>query len=735
MGGERLAGDSRADTPDSILAADALALRLRAACDALLVPLGHAAFRLVRSRLHTVFGFARLDDYARERLGRSGRWLRDVAAVGEGFERMPELIAAVTGLDGGAPIGRVPAVLVARAATPESIAEWVRIARNATVRELRAAVARARGSAHEAAPGEEAAAEGPEAARPAPVHGAVSEPDRAAGRDDAEDRKLVRLLVPAPVKAAFEETLDLHRAVEGHEATVTSFIEALVAEAHAGPHPPDADAVHVRSGAAESQLEEILARVTDRWSRLPVAHANPSFSDPVKTARTGGGAWADADGPLAVASEALNRFDDLVATRGGSGPDEIDGALRELICLEDALRRGLGGVLAELSERGAWSTLLFRGVAHYAEQRLGLGRTSCADRARLHRALRRFPLVREAYERGELRFESALLVVRLLEAAPAQGGVEEAWIDRAREVTIKRLRDETRHLARERLLDSRLGSRAPLDDAAWHATLRREPGMTARRVWMMGGVAVRDGFGSSTGCGGGAAAGDECARSASAPGPAPASGPAPGAGAVVPGTGCPGSVGGCPDVFLRLRLPADLADAFLATVEGRRRRWTREVEAVPWDEPWPDPHAAPSILAARSFSVRCRRVPAWVCLLAMLEDYVATWDDPAAAPARDADRIYRRDGWRCAAPGCTSRRNLEDHHLRYRSRGGDNDESNRTCLCRFHHQRGEHGGLARCRGTAPLDITWRLGRKDVATYYRNERALRGAESFAVGELR
>ena len=40
---------------------------------------------------------------------------------------------------------------------------------------------------------------------------------------------------------------------------------------------------------------------------------------------------------------------------------------------------------------------MFRGVRHYAEQRLGLGRSATADRVRLHRALRRFPLLREAY--------------------------------------------------------------------------------------------------------------------------------------------------------------------------------------------------------------------------------------------------------------------------------------------------------------------------------------------------
>jgi hypothetical protein len=108
----------------------------------------------------------------------------------------------------------------------------------------------------------------------------------------------------------------------------------------------------------------------------------------------------------------------------------------------------------------------------------------------------------------------------------------------------------------------------------------------------------------------------------------------------------------------------------------------------------------------------------------MLEDFVETWDLPGASPRRRADEIYSREGWRCFAPGCTSRRNLEDHHLEYRSRGGDvKSPANEMCLCGFHHRRGEHGVLARCRGQAPLGVLWRLGRKDVGVWFRNERRL------------
>jgi hypothetical protein len=144
----------------------------------------------------------------------------------------------------------------------------------------------------------------------------------------------------------------------------------------------------------------------------------------------------------------------------------------------------------------------------------------------------------------------------------------------------------------------------------------------------------------------------------------------------------------------------------------------------------PSEHAAepPSAWAARIAFVRGRSVPTWVGLLALLEDFAATWDTDEAAPERRDDRIFIRDGWRCAAPGCSSRRNLEDHHVVYRSRGGSDYLVNRVTLCRFHHQRGEHGGLMSVRGKAPLGLTWRLGRADVAVVYRAERLMPGSPS-------
>ena len=71
--------------------------------------------------------------------------------------------------------------------------------------------------------------------------------------------------------------------------------------------------------------------------------------------------------------------------------------------------------------------------------------------------------------------------------------------------------------------------------------------------------------------------------------------------------------------------------------------------------------------------------------------------------------LFERDGWRCTVPGCTARRNLESHHLRFRSAGGADEPWNRTTLCVFHHQRGVHTGRLGISGRAPGGLLFALG--------------------------
>ena len=91
----------------------------------------------------------------------------------------------------------------------------------------------------------------------------------------------------------------------------------------------------------------------------------------------------------------------------------------------------------------------------------------------------------------------------------------------------------------------------------------------------------------------------------------------------------------------------------------------------------------------------------------MLEHAIAAWSEQGRQFHDYAD--FARDGWRCTAPGCTARRNLQSHHIVFRSHGGPDEPWNRTTLCAFHHLRGVHARTMGCMGRAPGLLRFELG--------------------------
>ncbi len=97
--------------------------------------------------------------------------------------------------------------------------------------------------------------------------------------------------------------------------------------------------------------------------------------------------------------------------------------------------------------------------------------------------------------------------------------------------------------------------------------------------------------------------------------------------------------------------------------------------------------------------------PRWAALEGLLRHVIEYWE----ATPRHRDPIFARDGWRCAVPACSSRRNLNDHHILFRSRGGTNARWNRIAICAAHHLHGIHDATIRATGTAPDHVEWQLG--------------------------
>jgi hypothetical protein len=300
-------------------------------------------------------------------------------------------------------------------------------------------------------------------------------------------------------------------------------------------------------------------------------------------------------------------------------------------------------------------------LAALGEEFFGVSRRTIERRIALRRVLGWLPRVRAAYEAGDLGMQASWLVSRILGRGPAEAGLERDWVKEAKEISVRRLQDEV-HLIDLRRHDVLAyegeDCRRPPTDVEWRASLRCVPGATRARVEVLA----------------------ERAR-------------------LSPND----------NVFLRLRLPEELARTFVGVV-GAACGQCAETGSP----------------AARAFVERGSRVPGWVGLLAMLEDFAKTWDDPRGVSKKGHSRLYGRDRYRCMAPGCTSRSGLELHHIKFRSQGGSDDDSNMITLCWTHHRMGVHGGLMKLAGSAPLDVDCLLGHEDVGVWYRNDRRLTAA---------
>ena len=742
--------------PTSVREGDRLLRLLASLRSTLVVHLARAAAALAAHEAWHLCCYRTRTDFARERLHRDGRWLRDMIRLHEALERLPKLLPALCGDDGGRPLGQVATLVIAHVATPDTVDAWIEQGRRLSLHELRDAVATHRRCSGDVdATASRASSADGSGAR---VAESLDEPSAAAttmgpppslgspAEEDDDPQVRMRQTVPLEVKWAFEAALDLHRCIEGGEVSVNGFVQALVAEAaSSGCLPPD----------------DFTPRFGPRSPRTSHAHA-PGHS-PHHEHTSGRGAsedptdGSDASGVLALHTPAMRRalrrlstFERLrrcltrldhklqAAARKDTRTQRRDirrivRSTELLLRLEDGLEIDFGDLLLEMHEHEAWQALGFSGLEAYAETRLGLAGSTARRRVALARDLRQLPLVRQAYEDGDIGLMGAQWVSRGLRRTRADAETQHQWITHARAVTIKRLRQEERQRESQRLLaqiaiarantpaampgqrtqpgvatprqpdasktslpnsqsptamssDTGTAQRSPLtpmpmDDAAWRASLRRAPGETRSRVIELGyGLLERLLRGGPT-----------------------------------------------TQASLGLHLEESVAADLLGCIEAARRGLG--LLAASASTPADHRLLAPSARMAGFFFDRGLRVPEWVGRLALLEEWVWVHDDPRNMTRHADRRVLERDGYRCMAPGCTSRARLHVHHLHYRSQQGSDEDWNLLTLCSYHHLQGEHGGLARVRGRAPLDTEWRLGCDELAVHYRNERRIDG-EDFA-----
>jgi hypothetical protein len=353
----------------------------------------------------------------------------------------------------------------------------------------------------------------------------------------------------------------------------------------------------------------------------------------------------------------------------------LDTRLRRALSLAQCLDARIGALLAQ-----AWSGFLYRALGYstretYARERLGMDPTRARALLRLERAAQASAPFARAYRTGALSWVKAAVLVPLVSADPLGWFVED-WIAWSGRITVRRLREDVEHalaLAETDHVAFRRGGGLP-EEARRGAQGEgdREIGAAARGLsehyWSGSRVSRADGSGE--GC-------REIRAAAREPSEHH------GSGADALGSRHPEPLKSAPDEVCWARFigPTDVVQLFRAVLCTVRRRIERETGRLP---------------------------TAGAALGVMLDHALSSWgvlDEKVAA----RHRVFARDGWRCAVPGCTSFENLHEHHIRFRSAGGGDSLDNRITLCAFHHLRGVHAGLLRCVGRAPDGLRWELG--------------------------
>lgn len=714
--------------------------------------LAAVAGQLVRARSWERLGFARLRDYAVERAGHSARSLQDLARVDAALAGLPRVEAAL--VEGE--LTWTKARLLCRVASADDEALWVSFAREKTARalsrEVRAVDAGALESAAAATDEDGALEEERETIqlRCTPAVRARWWRARQLARRVAGEALPVWGCMEA-IAAEVLSALPLDQELEPapHPARAEHASSGVWAEA--AEQDPAASGCAVRRPRNQPEREGDRTRETDSQPMPPPAangcaerrpvgeperdasrggHAQPATTpeengcaeqrprgEPERAAPQGpqsqptpepaASGCADqgrergspspperpspnspsaSPAPQAPRVELPPFLASLVAGLENADAFDLDQRLRRAVALEQRLEAEMGPLVLRIAEGRLHRGAGFASMDEYARERLGISPRKARALLRLERAGRRARLLREAYRDGRLSWVQAHALVPVLAIAAAH---QHSWIEWASLVTVRRLQEDV-----ERALV--LHATDPLrfeETAGLPADARGEDGEGDGRE----GHETRE------------APGGEC-ESAGTEGRAgaEAAGDAEGGSSHERQTGAKTTrTGETCRIFWNG--PRDVARLFRAVLCTVRRHIERRTGRLPSEGEALDAMLEHVFEAWTSGT----GVEMGMGMGLGMESMGVLGGPGVLGPERvcAAHRVFARDGWRCTVPGCSSYRELHDHHIRFRSAGGSDAESNRTTLCAWHHLRGVHAGPARLRlrGGAPRHLRFELG--------------------------
>ncbi len=346
-------------------------------------------------------GFPTLESYAREALGRSGRWGGDARALARRLQVLPALRAAL--ISGTLTTSMVE--LVVRVATPEDDADWVARGAQMTIRQMRVHLKQDRLIELE--------------------------------EDTPPARATISVRVSRVEALAFERARAMVEAVGATRGPGgIGAVEAMLAEGLGVllARDPDIDLPATIGGAYESEGEALrraeLALLHEQCESAAESAVPPEAVDVIDAVLLG----EVADGLSEELPDGLadGLPDDLA--------DDVAGVDRALRRAAEALARRdveLAQLAARAHESELWRVLRFASFDHYCRERIGLSPSSVTTRIALAGRLARLPDVAHALVNGRIGYESATIVARVASPQTVQ-----AWVERAAERTVKHLREE-----------------------------------------------------------------------------------------------------------------------------------------------------------------------------------------------------------------------------------------------------------------------------------------------------
>jgi hypothetical protein len=592
---------------------------------------------------HFELGFSSVAAYALERCDRSVRWVEGARCLARRLEPLPALRRALA----FGSISWSMAELLARVAQPEDEASWMEAAQSRTVRQMRAQVLQAI-----------AAAEHHELARRSDAL-AIEDTETTEATDSSEMCTLT-CTVDQEDAWLFEATRALleQLGVHGNDALV----EALLAEGQGNLLAAlPSGWLDVERLERADTAQRTWVRELSRWRAEAEARCEQHFLD----ALSGRGAIPDPKEPPSFRSGVAHAAALGLASLESLCAHDLDSLLRELSRSLSGHELELSRLVLQFHRADGWRLLGYATETQYVSERLGMSRSSFVARRALGMRLEKLPRVAEALGAGQIGVEAAVQIVRV-----AVSSTEVAWIDRARQRTIKHLREEVAaalvavrwsgeaacpppmdeemaafHQLEQAVVSGRVCQSRPANDAPIeHGSVVRwaEPGSAARRAWlvMLGSLSewLEGGLQMSA---------------ARAQPPAP-------------------NLASKGRIELRLRV-SRANSAWWRGLEAQARRW------LPSGTSW----------------LRFVCLSIWNAWRHLLGTSVAY------------GHIYIRDRYRCSSPVC-NRRDVTPHHLQFRSAGGSDDDENLVAVCTWCHLFGVHGGRIRAAGTAER-IHWELG--------------------------